>query len=68
MAHLVLTLLAVSATGNHWWLDGIAAIGLLVLALRIDTFVRHRWRALEARRSGAHASFVLEEQAIVSGV
>jgi hypothetical protein len=32
--------LAVSATGNHWWLDGIAAIALLALALRIDTSAR----------------------------
>ena len=36
MAHLVLTVYAVTATGNHWWLDSIAAIALLVVALRID--------------------------------
>jgi hypothetical protein len=38
--HLVFTVLAVSATGNHWWLDGVAAIALLALALRIDTSAR----------------------------
>jgi len=33
---------AVTATGNHWWLDGIAAIALLGIALRIDDYVRPR--------------------------
>lgn len=42
MAHIVLTIYAVSATGNHWWLDGIAAIVLLVVALRIDDYARPR--------------------------
>jgi hypothetical protein len=36
MAHLVLTVFAVTATGNHWWFDSIAAVALLVVALRID--------------------------------
>ena len=36
MAHLVLTVYAVTATGNHWWLDSIAAAVLLAIALRID--------------------------------
>ena len=40
--HIVITMLAVSATGNHWWLDGIAAIALLAIALRIDTCLRRR--------------------------
>jgi len=33
--------LAVSATGNHWWLDGVAAIALLGAALVIDRLVRN---------------------------
>lgn len=41
---VVLTMLAVSASGNHWWLDGIVAIALLGVALAIDTAVR-RWSA-----------------------
>ncbi len=41
-SHIVITMLAVSATGNHWWLDGIAAIALLAIALRIDTCLRRR--------------------------
>jgi hypothetical protein len=40
--HIVITMLAVSATGNHWWLDGIAAIAIVSIALRIDTWVRCR--------------------------
>ena len=36
MAHLVLTVYAVTATGNHWWFDSIAAVVLLAAALCID--------------------------------
>jgi hypothetical protein len=32
IAHPVLTVLAVTATANHWWLDGAASVGLLGLA------------------------------------
>jgi hypothetical protein len=39
LGHLVLTMLAVSATGNHWWLDGLVAIALLAVALWVDTRV-----------------------------
>ncbi|MCX6537023.1 MAG: phosphatase PAP2 family protein [Actinobacteria bacterium] len=41
LSHLLITVLAVSATGNHWWLDGVAAIAILGLALVIDRFVRN---------------------------
>ncbi len=37
LGHLVLTMLAVSATGNHWWMDGLVAIALLGVALWLDT-------------------------------
>lgn len=40
--HLVLTMIAVSATGNHWWLDGIVAIVLLVMALFIERRIRDK--------------------------
>ena len=33
LAHPVLTVWAVVATGNHWWLDGIVSIVLLALAV-----------------------------------
>ena len=44
--HVVITMLVVSATGNHWWLDGIVAILLLCVGLVLDT----RVRAARARR------------------
>ena len=48
LLHVVLTMLVVSATGNHWWLDGIVAIGLLAGSLAIDTAVRNYVRARSA--------------------
>ncbi|MEO7573069.1 MAG: phosphatase PAP2 family protein [Acidimicrobiales bacterium] len=42
LLHLVLTILVVSASGHHWWLDGIVAIALLGLSLMIDSVAR-RW-------------------------
>jgi hypothetical protein len=46
LLHLALTMLAVSATGNHWWLDGIVAIALLGVALSIDAGARRLWRVI----------------------
>ncbi len=43
LLHLPLTFLVVAATGHHWWLDGIAAIVLLGIGMRIDTVGRQRW-------------------------
>lgn len=43
MVHLVLTMLVVAATGNHWWLDGIVAIALLGIGLWLDTAFRRRF-------------------------
>lgn len=40
LLHLVLTFLVVSATGNHWWMDGIVAVGLLAGSLAADTAIR----------------------------
>ena len=47
LLHLVLTMLVVSATGNHWWMDGIVATALLGIALAIDGGVR---RLVRSRR------------------
>jgi len=49
IAHVVATMLAVSATGNHWWLDGIVAIAILAVGLRADSWVR----GLLVQRRGA---------------
>lgn len=50
LLHLVITVLVVSASGHHWWLDGVVALALLGLALAIDGTVRSalgttQWRA-----------------------
>ena len=42
LLHVIITFVVVSATGNHWWMDGIVAVALLATALRIDTVVRRR--------------------------
>jgi hypothetical protein len=44
-AHLPITLLVVSATGHHWWLDSIVAIGLVGISVAIDEGVRRVWLA-----------------------
>jgi hypothetical protein len=48
IAHLVFTMFAVSATGNHWWLDGVAAVALLGIALSLDTHIFQRYRRHES--------------------
>jgi len=47
MAHLVITMLVISATGHHWWLDGIVALALLWVASQLDKLGR---RAIGAVR------------------
>jgi hypothetical protein len=42
--HTVLTVFVVVVTANHWWLDGIVAIALLVLAAWAQIGVRALWR------------------------
>lgn len=51
MLHLVLTMLVVSATGNHWWLDGIVAIVLLLIAIAIDDGARRFATSWRIKRS-----------------
>lgn len=36
MLHLAVTVIVVSATGHHWWLDSIVAVGLVGLAWLVD--------------------------------
>ena len=42
LLHVIITMIVVSATGNHWWLDGIVAIALLGVGLALDTAFRRR--------------------------
>lgn len=48
MVHLVMTMLVISATGHHWWLDGIVALALLWVSLQLDTVGRRAVRAMRA--------------------
>jgi hypothetical protein len=48
-AHAVLTVLVVVVTGNHWWLDGIVAVVILVGCAWGVYGVRTAWHALLAR-------------------
>ncbi len=59
--HLALTLVAVSATGNHWWLDSIVALLLFSLCLAIER--RYRQFRL-GRRSMAAGEDDLVEGAV----
>jgi hypothetical protein len=51
LLHLVLTSIVVSATGNHWWLDGIVAIVLLLIAFAIDDGARRFAKSRRIKRS-----------------
>jgi hypothetical protein len=48
--HAVLTVLFVVMTGNHWWLDGIVAVAILVACAWGVYGVRTAWRALVSGR------------------
>jgi len=39
VAHPVLTIAAVTVTANHWWLDGIVAVVLLVAAAALHLVI-----------------------------
>jgi hypothetical protein len=47
--HSVVTVLVVVITGNHWWLDGIVAVGVLATCAWGVYGVRTGWRAALAR-------------------
>jgi hypothetical protein len=63
LLHLVVTFLVVSATGNHWWLDGIVAVLLLWAGLAADTGVR----SLVARRRSEGAAQEGQAPLLVEG-
>lgn len=50
LAHPIATTLVVVVTGNHYWLDGIVAIDVIVIAVAIDLGVRS-WRVTRSRPS-----------------
>lgn len=68
--HVVVTMLVVSATGNHWWLDGILAIALLGVALLIDSRLLspRRQRRQQARHQAAAIDQRVDEHELMIGV
>jgi hypothetical protein len=50
LAHPVLTVVAVTATANHWWLDGVAGAWLVALCWLADDRARSWVRQRRARR------------------
>jgi hypothetical protein len=53
VAHPVLTVVAVVATANHWWLDGVVAVMVMGIAYLVVRLLEAAWTRLRAawRRS-----------------
>jgi hypothetical protein len=51
--HALITMSAVVITGNHWWLDGVVAIAILVACAWAVYGVRTGWHALRRGRDAA---------------
>ena len=68
--HVVLTMLVVSASGNHWWLDGVVAMALLAVALLIDrlVFLPRRDRRQQLRKQSGTIDHRVDEHELVVGV
>jgi hypothetical protein len=49
-AHAVITIFVVVVTGNHWWLDGIVAVAILVTCAWAVHGGRAAWSALRRGR------------------
>lgn len=49
IVHPVVTIAAVVATGNHWWLDGIVSVILIGLSVAVDTGFRLAFRRFHFR-------------------
>jgi hypothetical protein len=70
VCHVVLTMVVVSASGNHWWMDGIVAIGLLGIALMIDrlVFLPRRDRRQQLREQSGAIDHRVDQHELVVGV
>jgi hypothetical protein len=47
-AHAAITVFVVVATGNHWWLDGIVAVILLIMTAWLVAGLRTAWHSVRA--------------------
>ena len=57
LLHPALTLMAVVATANHWWLDGIVAAALLPCAMALEALAAAAWTRLRAPVTAAVPAF-----------
>ena len=62
LAHPIVTVLVVVATGNHFWLDGIVAAALLAMAL-----FAQRWSPIEALRQSVRTATPADEAEAPAG-
>jgi hypothetical protein len=51
--HAVVTIFVVVATGNHWWMDGIVGVLVLIVCAWLRVGIVAAWKRLTAGRSGA---------------
>jgi hypothetical protein len=64
-AHAAITVFVVVATGNHWWLDGVVAVAVLVSCAWTVFGVRTGWHAAQRRRARPEAPDPAPEPALV---
>jgi hypothetical protein len=62
LAYPVLTVTAVVATGNHWWLDGIVAVAILAVALLLQQVAAALATRFQAARPQRPALIAAEAQ------
>lgn len=67
LLHPLATIFAVSATSNHWWMDGIVASALLALSVAIERGVHRTWGRVRQSRVATPA-FVANESAPAANV
>lgn len=56
--HFAITFVVVAVTGNHYWLDGIVAMVLLIPATVVGRVIDEKIKALRSRRVATEASSV----------
>ena len=49
LLHPAMTILAVTATANHWWLDGVVAVLIMIAAMGLDRAVRTAYARRRSR-------------------
>ncbi len=64
VAHLVITSFVVVATANHYWLDGLAAMGILAVIVALQAAVPAVWLAVRKREPAPSADDPAAEPAL----